>query len=884
MQRHVFSTAAMVLCALSAAGAAPAPSAITTQAVTTQLPRNVTPSHYALSITPDAAASRFDAHVDIAITVLSPTKTVTLNAADLRITRASVAPERDGAASARATIAQDADAQTATFTFADKLAPGRYRLALDYSGLIGRQAAGMFALDYDSGGTRQRALYTQFENSDARRVLPSWDEPGYKATFDLEAVVPAGQMAVSNMPAATSTALADGRKRVVFGRTPAMSTYVLFFALGDFERVTASGDGTEVGVITRRGGLPQAAFALDASKSVLREYNDYFGVRFPLPKLDNVAAPGRSQFFGAMENWGAIFTFEHTMLLDPATSSQTERQGVFLVAAHEIAHQWFGNLVTMRWWDDLWLNEGFASWMAARTTARLHPEWNTRLGLIKARESAMARDSLVTSHPVVQHVETVEQASQAFDDITYRKGQAVISMLEQYVGADAWREGVRAYMAAHAYGNTVSDDFWRAMEKAAARPILGIAHDFTLQPGVPLIRVDSARCEGGATVVHLSQSEFSRDQPQRKSRRWRVPVTLRLAGSAQQTRLLVENGAASASVPGCGALIVNAGQNGYYRTLYGHAQMPALAAQFARLAPIDQMGLLSDSWALGQAGLQPAADVLDLAARVPPDAGPQVWGKIASVLLEIDEHYKNSPARRRQFDREAVALLAPAMAQTGWNARDGESAATTVLRAQLIETLGKLDDAATIAEARRRFAARLSDPAALPARLRRAVLDVVARHADGATWNQLRAAAEAEKSPLLKDQLYSLVSVAEDDALARRALTLAVSDEPGATTGAEMLVQVAQSHPELAFDFAMSNLDKVDQRLDTTSRSRYYPKLAARSADPAMIGKLDAFASARLAPGSRRDVDTAIANIAERIKVRSSRLASIDSWLARHGS
>ena len=873
MLHQVFPAAAL---ALSALGAAPA-------LATTQLPTGVVPSHYALSITPDAAAARFDAHVSIAIEVLTATRSITLNAADLRFSSARLLPGSGQTGARGATVTLDVAAQNATFTFAQPVAPGSYQLVLDYSGKIGQQAAGMFALDYDGSAGKQRALFTQFENSDARRVLPSWDEPAYKATFALDAIVPSGQLAVSNMPVTRSNKLADGRIRVSFAQTPKMSTYLLFFALGDFERVTADADGTEVGVITRRGSVAQAAFALDASKTVLREYNDYFGVRYPLPKLDNVAAPGRSQFFGAMENWGAIFSFEHTLLLDPAVSSQSDREGVFGVAAHEIAHQWFGNLVTMRWWDDLWLNEGFASWMAGRTTDRLHPEWNTRLNVIASRERAMARDALATTHPVVQRIETVEQAQHAFDDITYRKGQAVIRMLEQYVGANAWREGVRAYMTRHAYGNTVSDDLWREVEKAAAKPITAIAHDFTLQPGVPMIRVESAVCKGGATDVRLVQSQFSQDQPQATPLRWRVPVTLQLAGSAGQTHVLVERGAASVKLAGCGALLVNAGQDGYYRTLYARPQMAALSAQFARLAPIDQLGLLSDSWALGKAGMQPAADFLDLAAATPAGADPQVWGKIAGVLAEIDEHYKADPVRRRQFGRQAVALLAPVMARSGWTAREDESSSIVVLRAQLIETLGKLDDHVTVAEARRRYAARVSDPAALPAALRNAILGVVARHADAATWEQLRQAAKGEKSPMLKDQLYNLLSMTQDDALARRSIALATSDEPGATTGAQMLVQVAQAHPELAFDFATANIARVDQLIDSAVRSRYYPRLAAQSADPAMIGKLEAFARDQLAPGGRREAETAMASIGERIKLRSGRLATIDSWLARHG-
>ncbi|HAV36715.1 MAG TPA: hypothetical protein DCX52_10225, partial [Massilia sp.] len=238
--------------------------------------------------------------------------------------------------------AVDEAAQTATFSFSRPLAKGRYRLALDYTGVIQTQAAGLFSLDYDSAEGKKRALFTQFENSDARRMIPSWDEPAYKASFALQATIPAGEIAVSNMPATQTTTLPDGRVRVRFADSPKMSTYLLFFALGDFERATANVDGTELGMVTRRGALPQAQFALDASKDILREYNDYFGVRYPLPKLDNVAGPGRSQFFSAMENWGAIFSFEYALLLDPAISTQVDRQEIFATAAHEMAHQWWG--------------------------------------------------------------------------------------------------------------------------------------------------------------------------------------------------------------------------------------------------------------------------------------------------------------------------------------------------------------------------------------------------------------------------------------------------------------------------------------------------------------------------------------------------------------
>lgn len=881
MHRTLISAAVLALAALAAAPLMAAPGATPAALATTQLPRSVRPSHYDVALTPDAAHATFTGRVTITLDVLAPTDTITLNAAELAFTRVALTSAAGGAP-IMANVSVDAAAQTATFRFARPVAKGSYRLALDYTGVIGQQAVGLFSLDYDTPAGKKRALYTQFENSDARRMIPSWDEPAYKASFTLEVTVPAGQMAVSNMPVATTTALPDGRNLVKFAATPKMSTYLLFFGLGEFERATADAGGTQVGVITTKGGAAQAAFALDASKAILGEYNSYFGVHYPLPKLDNIAAPGRSQFFGAMENWGAIFTFEYAMLLDPAISTQGDKQEVFAVAAHEMAHQWFGDLVTMQWWDDLWLNEGFASWMESRMTARLHPEWNTALGAVGVREGAMARDSVATTHPVVQHVATVEQASQAFDAITYAKGESVIRMLENYVGPEAWRNGVRAYMREHAYKNTVSDDLWREIDKAAGKPVSAIAHDFTLQPGVPLIRVDAAVCKGSSTSVELTQGEFSRDQPDKKALRWRVPVTLQTAGSSRQARALVTGGKATVSVPGCGTLIVNAGQSGYYRTLYAPTHFRALATGFAGFAPIDQLGLLADSWSLGLAGLQPASDFLELASAATPAADPQVWGKIASVFKSIHGHYEADKNRQRVFDSYAIARLAPVFTQVGWSARAGENATVATLRAELIDTLSDLGDPAVVAEARRRYAAEATDPQAVPGALRKTIMGVVAQHADGATWDGLHRAAMAEKSPMIKDRLYQLLASADDDALARRALELAMTDEPGVTNSAAMLAQVAQDHPEMAFDFALAHMAKVNERIDATSRSRYFPRLASRSADTAMVAKLDAYAGANLAADSRRDADTAIAGIKDRIKVRAQRLPAIDAWLASH--
>jgi aminopeptidase N len=880
MRRYLVSAIALALAGVSMAPLAAIAKAPLPREATTQLPRGVVPTHYNVAVVPHADKLSFDGKVTITLNVLKPTSSITLNAADLTFSEASLTPTKLKIMVGKPKVTVDEKAQTATFTFDHPVPAGEYRLAMSYTGKIGTQANGIFALDYDTKAGKKRALYTQFENSDARRFIPSWDEPNYKATFGLTATVPTGQMAVSNMPIASTKDLGNGLSEVRFGQSPKMSTYLLFFSVGDFERATKTAEGTEIGVIAQKGMVDQAGFALDSSAAVLHEYNDYFGVKYPLPKLDNIAAPGQSQFFSAMENWGAIFTFEYSLLLNPTISTQGDKQRVFNTAAHEMAHQWFGDLVTMSWWDDLWLNEGFASWMAARTTEKLHPEWHTNLDLVGTREGAMSQDAVASTHPIVQHVETVEQASQAFDSITYSKGEAVITMLEAYVGPEAWRTGVRNYIKAHAYGNTVSDDLWTSVQAAAGKPIMQIAHDFTLQPGIPLIRVQTTACSGGKTQVLLSQGEFTKDRPNKTPLRWHVPVIAKTVGGKPVTTVV--DGKGTLSVPGCSPVLVNAGQTGYYRTLYSQAQFDAIKGDFAKLAPIDQLGLMGDTWSLAMAGQEPVANVLELAKATPADADPQVWGTVAGYFNGIDSYYKGDEARQTRFRAFALERLRPVFARIGWEAKAGESVPTALLRTQMIGTLANLGDQDVIAEARRRFAAQKTDPAAVPVPLRKIITAIVARNADAATWDQLHAQAKAETTPLIKDQLYAMLSVAKDDALAQRALDMALTDEPGATNSAGMIRIVASEHPDMAFDFAVAHREQVDKLVDSTSASRYYPGLGASSLKPEMIDKIKAYADAHIAKSSQRVANTVIANIQYRMMIRNDRLPDVDAWLAKN--
>ncbi len=882
MRKTLVTAIALALASTSVAALAQAAPASSTPAssaeVTTQLPRTAKPSHYAVQIAPHADKMSFDGKVKIDVQVLQPTKTIVLQAANLTFGSSTLSAGKGKPMTAK--VSTDADAQTATFAFDKTLAPGQYTLSIDYSGVINTQANGLFALDYATDSGQKRALYTQFENSDARRFIPSWDEPDFKATFDLTVEVPVDQMAVSNMPIASSKDVAGGMKQVVFQTSPKMSTYLLFFGLGDFERATTMGpNGTEIGVIAQKGKVSQAKFALDSGRDVLKEYNAYFGVDYPLPKLDNIAAPGQSQFFSAMENWGAIFTFEYSLLLDPAISNVNDEQRVFTTAAHEIAHQWFGDLVTMAWWDDLWLNEGFATWMEGRTTAKLHPEWDIdKTDAAYTSRGAMGRDAYATTHPVVQHVATVEQASQAFDGITYGKGSAVIGMLEDYVGSDAWRAGVRSYIKKHEHANAVTDDLWAEMDKAApGKDFTQVAHDFTLQPGVPLIKA-SATCAGGQTTVTLEQGEYTVDRPDKTPLRWHVPVALRGA-DGKEVRVLVD-GDAQVKLPSCdGPVLVNAGQKGYYRTLYAPAQFKALTASFNSLPVVDQLGVMMDTSALATIGLQPESDMLNLTAKVPLKASDDLWLQVAGTLGGIDDMFEGKPKAQAAWRKYAIGRLSPKFQQLGWDNRDGDAARTKQLRSSLIGILSSLGDAQVIAEARRRFAAFQADPSSLSPDLRRTVLGIVARNADATTWEALHQMAQKETSSMVRDQYYSLLAYAKEDALARKALDMALTDEPGATNSASMIGGVSREHPDMAFDFAVDHREQVNKLVDSTSISRYYPRLASGSTDLKMVDKLNAFADKYIAPTSRRDAETAVTGIKTRIKLRAERLPQIEAWL-----
>jgi aminopeptidase N len=848
----------------------------------TQLPRTAIPSHYAIEVTPHADKLTFDAKVAIDLKVIKPTRALVLNAADLKIASASLTAGQDQPLAAR--VSTDADAQTATLDFGRELKPGTYRLDIAYAGTINTQANGLFALDYkNQEGADARALFTQFEASDARRFVPSWDEPDYRATFDLTVRVPAAQMAVSNMPAASSRDIGNGLKEVKFATSPSMSTYLLFFGLGDFERITKKVGDTEAGIVVSRGNGDKARYALDAEAQILPYYDEYFGRPYPLPKLDNVAGPGQSQFFGAMENWGAIFTFEKILLLDPAITSERDKQRIFSVEAHEMAHMWFGDLVTMAWWDDLWLNEGFANWMENRTTQHFHPDWGADVEHVANRERAMDHDSFQTTHPVVQTIRTVEQANQAFDAITYDKGESVISMLEGFAGENVWRTGLRNYIAKFAYRNTRTSDLWAAMEGAGAKGLTVIAKDFTGQPGIPLIEAGQTQCINGHTVVTFTQSQFSNDRRlavQAKPLSWHVPVRVSSGGAPAQ--VITSARSMRIEVPGCGVLLINPGQTGYFRTLYGSAQADALRGAFPRLHPVDQYGLLSDALALSTAGYQPMARALDLLATVPADANGKVYEKALFSWANLHDELDGNPAAQAAIKARVLRDYWPRLQRLGFVPRAGEPPLDALLRPSLIQVLGDLGDPRVVGEGQRLLVAWQKDPGAIPGSLKESWLRVIARNATPATWETLHRIAARTHGTVERTTYYQLLGEARDEALARRALDLALTSEPGTTVSAGMIRAASVKHPAITLDFVLGHLAQVNRLVDVSGRSRFVGQLVQESGDAALVPKLLAYANANLRAEDRRPVEQAVGRIRWKAEYRPRVRAEVIGWLKNH--
>jgi aminopeptidase N len=451
------------------------------------------------------------------------------------------------------------------------------------------------------------------------------------------------------------------------------------------------------------------------------------------------------------------------------------------------------------------------------------------------------------------------------------------------VGEAAFRAGVRRYMREHKYGNTVTDDLWAAIGKESAAPVPKIAHDYTLQAGVPMVNMLETRCAGGKTTVSLNQTHFAIDADSTAARVWHLPVKVAVLGQPPSAAIVSGEKPTRVVVAGCGPVVLNAGQGGYLRTHYSRAGLEAVAARYADLEPDDQLGLLMNTLSLASNGVQPMADYLELTRRVPVSVDPVVASTLTTQLQGTDMLY-NGRDNQAAFRAYARGVLKPLFARVGWDARPGESDNTTILRDDLLAALNDLGDPEVIAETRARFEKYLANPAAVGADARRSLLRNVAVQADAALWERLRKMAAGAQSEMEREQLYALLGAAQDDALTQRALALALSGDVPATLAPVIVSSTATRHPDMALDFTIRHWDRISKMLEVTSALQYVPRLTGNSADPATIDKLNAFAAAHVPENARQDYVLAAARVRYVAKVRATRLPEVDRWLAGKGS
>jgi aminopeptidase N len=845
-----------------------------------QLPKSVIPRHYTLRIQPDLETRTTTGTARIDLEVTQPVRELVLNALELEITSAALASDTPASLPRQLPTQLDAKKQTMTVSLPDLLPAGKYTLVITYHGKIGTQAEGMFVDKYPTPSGEKLMLGTQFEPTDARRVFPCWDEPVYRATYDITLVVREKLMAVGNMPATSEKALGDGWKEVTFARTPSMASYLVALFAGEFETLEGEQDGVKLRIITTEGKRATATHALESTKRVLAYYNAYFGVPYPLPKLDQIAVPNAFSTFSAMENWGLISYIDTAILFDPAASSQSRREQVFTTVAHEIAHQWFGNLVTMAWWDNLWLNEGFASWMGTKSSDALNPDWQLWLRANNDKDRAMALDARKTTHPVQKPIENESQATDAFDVISYQKGQSFLRMLEAYLTPDTFREGIRRYVAKHKYSNTTTADLWTALGDASGKPVVAIAANWTEQPGFPVI-LASASGSGANRTVKLEQVRFTLNDANAAPLTWKIPITVANTSDLRHGSVVLLEGA-STTIPwpaGTGTLKLNVGDTGYYRVRYDDALGDALAKQITTLPVADQLNLLSDTWALVEAGRLPAPAWLALAEQLGNSTSAPVVSNLADNLAFIDK-LEIEQRGRRLFQAWIVQLLGPQLTRLGWEAAPGESPLDGTLRGSLVRLLGAAGDRAVIAECSRRFEAYLKDPKSLSGNLRSPVLNVVGRYATRETYDRLHALAKAALTTEEKSRTYSAMQAARDPALARETLALSLSGEMSTSESTRNVSAVAANeHPVLAWDYAQANIEALLKQVTFFGRNRYVADIMAPFTDAARADELEAYVKKNLPPDAMAETLKTSDRIRHYAAVKQRELPAIDAWV-----
>ncbi len=840
-----------------------------------RLPRTVTPRRYQLRIEPDLDTSRFRGSEQVAVDIVEPVDEIVLNAADLDIGEAWLTDRAGRRIDAE--VGLDPDAERLTLALSETLEPGEATLHLSFAGILNDKLAGFYRSVYtDPGGTERVIAATQMEATDARRVFPCWDEPDRKATFAVTLVVAEGLLAVSNAGTVGETPTGDGRVAISFAETIPMSTYLVALVVGPLEAtVPVDVDGVALRVVHVPGKGHLTPFALEVAAFCLRWFGDYYGIAYPGDKCDLVALPDFA--FGAMENFGAVTFREQVLLVDPDTVAQTELQRVTDVVAHELAHMWFGDLVTMRWWNGLWLNEAFATFMEVAAVDAFRPEWRRWDSFATERAAAFATDSLATTRPIEYPVRSPEEAEGMFDVLTYQKGASVLRMLEQYLGTEGFRAGIRRYLAERQYANAETTDLWDAIEAATGEPVRRIMDGWIFQGGYPLVGV-----EADSDTIRLDQRRFvfaGADEAPAAS--WPVPL-LAAAGGAPATRILLDG--PSAELPLAGEpVVVNAGAHGFYRVRYSPDLLASLRRSLDRLAPVERALLVDDTWAAVLAGDTTAPSFLELVEAFTGEDDRTVWATLVAPLNSLD-HLLGDEARAR-FGTWVDDLMAPPLTRLGWDAASGEDEPTRALRGIIIAAAGTLGASPEVqTRARRVHDAYLAGHAMDPD-VAAAALAVVAAHGTAADYEVVRQRAMTSPSPQeAMRYLYALARFPDPD-LARRTLAMTLTEEVRTQNGPYLVLRLLGTRGvgEVAWAFLEANWEAVNRRFPDNAIPVMLGGITAL-ADPELAGRVEAFLDDHPVPQGARTIAQHRERLRVNLALRSREVERVADWLATTGA
>ena len=673
------------------------------------------PINYNLTFEPDLKKFTFAGTEEITVSCKKPINIITMHCAEIKIKSCVVTSGKDVI---KSTPKTDAKKESLSIKLGQKV-KGKISISLEFQGILNDRLLGFYRSQYKQNGKTKYLATTQFEAADARRAFPCWDEPKAKATFEISIIADNKFSAISNMPIISKKKIKN-KTLYKFGKTPVVSTYLIYLGVGEFEYLTGKTGKVTIRVVTTKGNKSKGKYSLDLGKKLLTSYEKYFGIKYPLPKLDLIAIPDFAA--GAMENWGAI-TFRETILLyDPKTSSTRTKQFIAEVISHEIAHQWFGNLVTMEWWNDLWLNESFATFMATKFVDKFYPEWNLWDQFIEdAMNNAMGLDALKTTHPIDVTVNSPAEIREIFDVISYDKGGCVLRMLENYVGETNFRAGLKKYLSSFKYGNAKGQDLWDVIGKASKMPVSSMVNSWLKQPGFPQIEITQ-----NGKSLSLKQSRFLMEPtPKTQKGLWQVPITYGL-GKETKSTLFTKKSATVKTTDGPG-FVANIGRTGFYRVKYDDGillDLKMLVDQ-KQIPPVDRWAIQNDLFALCVAGKEDITNYLDFTDAYFDEDSYLPQTNVANNLnfLSLLTFFENFTDEIREY---AINYFRKILSNLGWVPQKTDKHTDAFLRGFSIFALGKLGDESVLEQAQIKFKAFLKNPATLPPDIREPVFALVA--------------------------------------------------------------------------------------------------------------------------------------------------------------